>query len=296
MRRLAAGFVVLLAFLLPPLALAQEGDDVSVSTPAVLLGGRFVIDIRVEAPAGATVDIDPLAESWQGVEVIAVEHGAVESQGGVDRHMLRVEAAAFAPGEVSVTPVVLITVDGRVTSRALPAFPLTVNELLPPGAALELIDPPRPQAVGGAQSPLLVPAIALGAVVALLALLAMLRYALAKWRARPRPLPESTPEPFAGVQLPSPEALAVDVVAGYRSLGQAIRTVLADRYNMPARALTATELVRRMQSAGVDRWEARLVSGLLDECNAVLYAGYRPARDRQLADIAMAEQIIGGDA
>ena len=81
---------------------------------------------------------------------------------------------------------------------------------------------------------------ALGAVVALLALLAMLRYALAKWRARPQPLPGSTPEPFAGVLLPSPEALAVDVVAGYRALGQAIRQALdANQGNwaMAARAL-----------------------------------------------------------
>jgi hypothetical protein len=34
------------------------------------------------------------------------------------------------------------------------------------------------------------------------------------------------------------------------------------------------------------------VGGLLEECDAVVYAGYRPASERRLADLNMAREIL----
>jgi len=44
------------------------------------------------------------------------------------------------------------------------------------------------------------------------------------------------------------------------------------------------ELARRLVASGVGRWRARLVSGLLNECDAVHYAHYIPAPARAEAD------------
>ena len=54
-----------------------------------------------------------------------------------------------------------------------------------------------------------------------------------------------------------------DPVRAYRMLGQTVRGEVAKRYGLPAVALTTSEIGARMEHAGVDRWIARLVSGLL---------------------------------
>ena len=87
-----------------------------------------------------------------------------------------------------------------------------------------------------------------------------------------------------------------DPVAAYRALAFAVRRHLAEQYGFPARALTASELERRMEAEGLDRWQARLVAGLLENCDAVVYAGYRPAPERRRHDLTMAREIVEAPA
>jgi hypothetical protein len=75
-----------------------------------------------------------------------------------------------------------------------------------------------------------------------------------------------------------------------------VRHALSERYELPSRALTRLDLERRLGDRAVDRIEARLVGGLLEECDAVLYAGYRPATGRRMADLAIAREIVEGAA
>ena len=49
-----------------------------------------------------------------------------------------------------------------------------------------------------------------------------------------------------------------------------------------------------MSAAGVDGWEERMARELLRECDAVVYAGYRPAVERRVADLRIAREIVGG--
>jgi hypothetical protein len=109
---------------------------------------------------------------------------------------------------------------------------------------------------------------------------------------RPRRTIES-PEERRVPSLPDPEQLmAGDPVAGYRTIATTVRFTLGERYGIPAPALTTRELQRRMEAAGIDRWQARLAAGLLEECDAVVYAGYRPATERRLADLNMARELV----
>ncbi|MDZ7727711.1 MAG: hypothetical protein U5Q44_05650 [Dehalococcoidia bacterium] len=63
---------------------------------------------------------------------------------------------------------------------------------------------------------------------------------------------------------------------------------------MPALALTTTELARRMQQEQLDRWQTRLVAGLLENCDLVVYGGFRPPEERRSADLGMAQEIMEG--
>jgi hypothetical protein len=47
-----------------------------------------------------------------------------------------------------------------------------------------------------------------------------------------------------------------------------------------------------MSRRGHDRWQARLVGGLLSQCDAVVYAHYRPAGGRADADLTAAYEIV----
>jgi hypothetical protein len=71
---------------------------------------------------------------------------------------------------------------------------------------------------------------------------------------------------------------------------------VGSRYGVPATALTTSELRARIESSGADRFQARLVGGFLEECDSVVYAGYRPASERRRADLTMAREIVEAHA
>ena len=123
--------------------------------------------------------------------------------------------------------------------------------------------------------------------------------AIRVWRRRPRPtvIVEEEVQIGPGDALAAAAALLeTDATGAYRAIGSAVRRVLGDRYAFPAQALTTEELQLRMEVAGVDSWEARLARELLRECDAVVYAGYRPATERREADLTVAREIVGSEA
>ena len=83
-----------------------------------------------------------------------------------------------------------------------------------------------------------------------------------------------------------------DYDAYYGTLANVVRDYLQQRFGFNARALTTAELQRRMVALGVDRWQARLVSGLLDRCDAAVYAGRRPDPVSADHDLTVAFEIV----
>ena len=280
----------------PSSAVAQEGDSASSATTTTRIGDRFRVILEVETEAGATVEVDPLAPSWQGVQLVGIETSESMEQARGTLHRFELVMAAFDPGDLVLTPAVLITRDGLVTRRELPSFNVSVLTTLPLDAPPVLIEAPRPLPIGGAQSPFLVPAVAASVAFTVLvlgfAIYRLYRYLTSRPpKDRPPVAAEPTWEPG---ELPPVEGLLADPVAAYRALSATVRESLTSRYGFPARALTTRELIARMQDEGVDRWQARLVAGLLENCDSVVYAGYYPAPDRRRADHSMAEEILEG--
>jgi hypothetical protein len=56
--------------------------------------------------------------------------------------------------------------------------------------------------------------------------------------------------------------------------------------------MTTAELHRRLEPGGVDTWIVRMATDLLSQCDAVVYAGYRPALDRRRGDLNVAGEIL----
>ncbi len=80
--------------------------------------------------------------------------------------------------------------------------------------------------------------------------------------------------------------------AFYGTIAVVMRRYLEERYIFPATALTTPELDARMDHAGIERWQSRLAEGLLDRCDAAVYAGYMPDPVAADHDLTVAFEII----
>lgn len=272
---------------------ADTGDTASLSAKSARIGDQLTLTLHVVTPRGASVEVLPGADGWQQIEVIETRSNSAIDQGATTVHALEVVIASFQSGTVSFTPSVTILQGADTTVRQLPRVGLVVSTVLAPNDPLELSPLAPPQAIGGAESPFLRPLIVLGAIAGLAILAALLAFLAIRVRSalhRQEPaIPPSAEAPgLVGVE----HLLDTDPVLAYRTLGSAVRNVVGERYGFRAPALTTRELQRRMEAAGVERWEARLVGGLLEECDAVVYAGYRPAAERRMADLNMAREIV----
>ncbi|MBI2766472.1 MAG: hypothetical protein HYX53_11260 [Chloroflexi bacterium] len=297
MRALVATVAVVLALATVLPASADDGDNARLSTVSAQIGQQSTLVLDVVTPKGATVEVDPAAPSWNGVEVIRLVSSTSTDSGGQTTHRLELLVAPFSLGALSFAPAVNVIQGADVTPRSLPAVKLTVLSTLGANAPATLSPLAPPRSIAGAESPLLMPAIISGVVLAGLLAAALVALAAVALRRRLRRAAPAVEEVRGPPGLDGAERLLdVDPVGAYRSLAATVRAVLADRYGIPARALTTLELQRRMESHGIDRWQARLVGGFLDECDAVVYAGYRPAAERRMHDLTMAREILGEGA
>ena len=106
----------------------------------------------------------------------------------------------------------------------------------------------------------------------------------------------STPEAASRRRLEALEAHALlaqgDFQRFYGELSTIVREYLESRFAFTARALTTRQLERRMAGKGVERWQARLVSGLLDRCDTAIYAHSYPDSASADHDLTVAFEII----
>lgn len=291
----AAGLAMLLS---SATAFAQdgEGDSSQTTQSQVEIGEQFTMTLAVSAPPGAAVEIDPANPSWAGIELVRVTSQEATPANDVTIHTFEIVVAGFLPGDGQIQAAVTIIESGVGTTRLLPPVRIAVFATLPPDAALEL-SPLAPAAgVDGAESPFLWPAIFgggfLGIAAAALGIVMASRWMAAR---RPERVVEVEEEPLLIPDLGRAERLIdSDPVGAYKTLAATIRNVITERYGVPATSMTAREIQGRMEASGVDRWQARLVAGLLQECEQVVYGGYRPAAERRHADLSMAREIISG--
>lgn len=266
---------------------------------SLTLGDRFELHLEIAHDPDTELAFPRQAQAGD-IDVIDVSTPATRNEG--DRLVTEVtyELAAFNVGPLLVGPIAVDLLDaGGQTIQQLTIDPQPIDVLSTAGnnqSVLQLRDiegqyvPPEATSAR-AQPYLIAAAIAVGVILLALA-------AVFIWRRLRQPAaasPGLSPEEQAAADLEdlaSQGLLAGRPSENYSRLSRAVRTYLASRYGFPALSSSTREIEREMLARGLDRWQARLVSGLLSECDDVVFAGYQPAPERAESDITLAYQIV----
>lgn len=233
-----------------------------------------------------------------GVEELVFDD-AVDGVPGMATTTFEFTIAAYVlgdlhPGDVEVS---WLEADGSTGSTSVRPPILRIQPVR--GAGDEELRPLKPQTTAGVppawwqgpEVPIALAVVALGAVGVL------------AWRRR-RPQvvapevveDELSPEDRARERLDALRGLALADREAYRhfygELSIAVRAYLEERFGFTATALTTAELRERYDDAGVGRWQARLVGGLLERCDAAVYARARPDPASADHDLTVAYEIV----
>jgi hypothetical protein len=299
----AFALLLVLALAVPTAAQSPVSARAAISQDSVTVGDRIRVTVTVTLPADAQADITALEQQFGDLELLFVGLPSEKPlTDGRKEVLLTYDVAAFRTGAAQLPPLTVQVrlASGEPASAATAALPITVNSVIPPGENPTDVRDLKPQVslpAGGGIARRTVALIVAAVAVTLAAALLVVR-----WLRRPRvvmmPLPQAPPSPesIARAELDRIAALGLlergDPKQFHALLAACIRRYLSDRYGFHAYAMTTTELRRSMGGYGVDRWQARLVTGLLTESDAVNFAQYVPARPRCEANLEMAYQII----
>lgn len=280
---------------------AQEAPtivDAVVEPRQATVGDRLQLTIRVAHNDLFSISGPGFGDNFGTLELLDVAEPHVSRAGpGTSITTLGFTLTSFATGAHELPPLPV-----RYTSGAgdgvleTDTETIIIESVLSPGdtelrplkAQLEIADQ--------APSPI-VPAV----YVAMFAALTALGYVLVARAIGGRPR-ETVFEPAPIPLTPAERARAVldalargdrrDVAAYYSAIAATVRRYLSERYAFPAYAMTRRELQRHMSRSGLDRWPARLTGNLLEQSDAVQFAGFAPAAERADADLTAAYEII----
>ena len=284
-------------------ALAQEAPiDVTADLEPrrATLGDRVRMTVSVTHTDAVLITAEP-PEQREGLTIVetipvtttVLPDGRLRSEFGFT--FAAFELGVMQPGSARI---LWLHEDGRsgATEITPPTFEVVSATVGDPTA----LRPLKPQAeYGDPPAPWLRPAIA-GGVVAALTLTALAVW----WRRRREAEPVAAPAVVAatGPEADARRALEELAESGllrdgdfgtfYGTIAVVMRRYLEERYVFPATALTTPELDERMDHAGIERWQSRLAEGLLDRCDAAVYAGYVPDPVAADHDLTVAFEII----
>jgi hypothetical protein len=297
--------IVLAASLLAVASVHAAAPPSIVSTTAdparATVGDQITLTITVDHDAATTVEGAGFGADVGAFEIVAVAPPRVEARGDASRTTIAYTLAAFRTGDLTIPPQT-ITYRGSGGSGTLTtgAIAVTIVSVLSPGdtelrplkAQIDLGDP--------APSPV-IPALFVAAFAALTAfgyVLVRRAVAVVPMPARAAPVIAAAPPSAHEIARAALDAIAsadlgaADAPEYYARIAATVRAYLTARFDFPAYAMTRRELERSAATSGIDRWPARVIANLLEQCDAVEFATFRPAPERRAADLTAAYEII----
>jgi len=273
---------------------------VTLDRTRVTVGDPIALLVVIKHAPGVTIDTTSIDDQLGALEPLSSNPPEERTSGGAVELRLRYRVAAYRTGTVEL-PVLTFAYTlpdgskGQVSSDA--PHPIAVQSVLPVGATPTDIQGLKPQAALPLPASTRLVWLAGGTgIAAAVVLIVAGVFWLARRTRRPLVVPAPSHAAIARQELDRIMALDLvhkgELVEHYRLVAACMRRYLTDRFGFPALALTSGELGRQMEARGIERWPARLISGLLSECDAVTYARYVPAMARIEADNAMAYEII----
>jgi hypothetical protein len=271
----------------------------TLSAAQVALGDRFHLTVAVQHPSDVLVNVDPPVRS-AALHLAEVRPRVVTRGATSSTTQFEYVLAAFALGDAQLPPlrVSWLNADG-VTGEDFVAIPRFAVAAVSPQSETAL-RPLKPQlGVAGAPAAWQRPATAGAALTALGigALLLWLRLRRRGARVVMAPLEDIAGAETAARRRLDELAVSAPLLRGdydeyYGTIAVVVREYLHERFEFGAHALTTPELQQRMVSRGVERWQARLVAGLLDRCDSAVYAGRHPDPTSADHDLTVAFEII----
>ena len=295
---------IVLAAIAAPSAFAQrpapslQGAS-AFDPPAASIGDKVTFTVQVTHPDD--VILKAATPNLQDVDVITVTPSVTTpSVNGTQVTTFAYRLQPFVLGALDSGPVRLswLRADGSIGTFDAPGAKLVLASVR--ASNDQALRPLKPQvSIAGAPPPWVRPVIAV-AVVLVLALIAALVLTIVRRRRADAVIEagpvDTSPERVARDALDAlgaPRLVGqVDYQAYYGALALTVRTYLAARFGFNAHALTTRELERRMVSHGVDRWQARLVGGLLERCDDAVYARRYPEAASADHDLTVAYEIV----
>ncbi len=295
---------IVLTAVVAPSALAQRAAPSlqgasAFDPPSASIGDKVTFTVQVTHPDD--VILKAATPNIKDLDVITVTPSVTTpSVNATQMTTFAYTLQPFVLGTLDTGPVRLswLRADGSVGTFDVPGAKLVLASVR--ASNDQALRPLKPQvSIAGAPPAWVRPAIA-AAVVLVLALIALLVLTIVR-RRRANELIEAgpvdtSPERIARDALDAlaaPQLAAqVDYQSYYGALALTVRTYLAARFGFNAHALTTRELERRMVSHGVDRWQARLVGGLLERCDDAVYARRYPEIASADHDLTVAYEIV----
>ena len=248
----------------------------------VTVGTPFRVVVRVQAPAGTTIEFPPAPDSGAAVELLDTRSiRATPGAAGVDQTATYRMAAWDVGSQPLQLGDVVVSSGGRETRAALAGLRVVVASVLPADSAKRVPKGPRGLFVPG---PPWWRFWWIAAIVAALGLLAWLW-----WRRRRRPRPELVVDPYALAEREFARVEALGLLeAGERGrfvalMVEVLRDYLARRTPEAPASLTSNELLRALRlnpDVPVER-----LAAVLSESDLVKFArrSVTPERARELA-------------
>ena len=281
---------------------------VTLNPTTAVLGEPVRLVVRVEHGNDQVVAVGRVdaALAVHLVEDATVSEGETPDGRLVSEHVYTIAAFALGRVELGETVVRALRDDGSRIALpvALPALMIGATTA-PDDEALRPLPPQRD--VEGAPLPWQRAEVIARALVAVGALLLL---ALAWWllrsmvrrrrrsRARARrgeagwPLEEGARARLDALASRGAPDAGEEAVLYYSEIASVVREYLEARGGFRATALTTNELEGRMVGEGIDRWQARLIVGLLERCDRAVYARRHPDRESADHDLTLAYEIV----
>lgn len=272
---------------------------VTFDPPSASIGDRVTLTVSVAHPDD--VVLRATAPNLERVDLVNTPPSTTRGAPGqrqVTAFTYTLQPFLLGPIDTGTVRLAWLRSDGATGNIDVPGATLLVTPVRQ--QADQAIRPLKPQmSIAGAPPAWVRPTIAAAAIL-VLALVAAL---LLVWRRgrgaadRVEVIPvDTSPERVARDALDALGAQAgparLDYPAYYGGLATTVRAYLSARFGFNAYALTTTELERRMVSHGVDRWQARLVGGLLERCDDAVYAHRYPDFASADHDLTVAYEIV----
>ena len=274
---------------------AQEVSDYksSLDVSTVHVGEQVVLKLSFTTPKEVNSELDLSSNSWGELEIIEVLSIQAEPDGsGLIRNQIRVLVAVFSLQSIESIPAVrLVEIDNEHVEKIIffPPVQLDVISLFSDEQSLDLSVPSSLLDIDGERTPFFIPLlIGLGAVV-LFGTFFFIQFLHAR-NLKDVSAVESTPT--SPIPVLDQSLMEGDVTEAYRLIAFRIRAYLEENFDIPASSMTTEELEDELHAAGVSGEISRLSRELLRECDSVVYAGYRPAQGRRVADFELAKTVL----